>query len=141
MSKLRGMILGAFIGDAIALGPHWIYSLDDIQEKFGMINGLTAPATNYHDTKVKGDFTHYGDQALMVLQYLKLSVVIEKEPFYAYYMNYMKDYQGYKDHATKETVENLGRNIREGSHSAELGGFTRFPAVIYFNSNDSNKIC
>lgn len=139
MSKNRGMILGAFIGDAIALGPHWIYNLEDIKRQFGMINGLTAPTTSYHDTKVKGDFTHYGDQALMLLQYLKLSVVIEEEPFYQYYYNYMKNYKGYIDHATKITMENIERDILEGSHSSELGGFTRFPGIIYFNSKDSKK--
>lgn len=133
------MILGAFIGDAIALGPHWIYNIDDIKQKFGMINGLTGPATNYHEGKSKGDFTHYGDQALMMLQYLKVNDTIEKEAFYDYYKSYMKSYKGYKDHASKETIENLDRDIYKGSHSAELGGFTRFPGLIYANAKDCDK--
>ncbi len=139
MTKLRGMVLGAFIADAIALGPHWMYNIEDIKKEFGTITGLTAPATNYHEGKTKGDFTHYGDQALMMFQYLKLQVTLEKESFYDYYSRYMKDFKGYKDHATKETIDNLERDIFEGSHSDELGGFTRYPAIIYLNSKDPIK--
>ena len=26
-----GAVMGAFIGDALALGPHWYYNLDDLR--------------------------------------------------------------------------------------------------------------
>lgn len=133
MTKLRGMVLGAFLGDALALGPHWIYNMEDIKKNFGRIEELTSPVTNYHEGKTKGDFTHYGDQALMMFQYMKLNKVIEKEQLYNHYQSFMNSYKGYKDHATKETLENLERDVYEGSHSNELGGYVRFPGVIYFN--------
>ncbi len=133
MTKLRGMVLGAFIGDALSLGAHWIYNVDDIKKKFGRISDLTAPETKYHDGKIKGDYTHYGDQALMVLQYLKLNRRIESHEFYDFYENYMKSYEGYKDHATKETLNHLDNGVKRGSSSSELGGFTRFPGTIYLN--------
>ncbi|MCH4887584.1 ADP-ribosylglycohydrolase family protein [Acidaminobacter sp. JC074] len=133
MTKFRGMVLGAFVGDALALGAHWIYNVDDIKKKFGRISDLTAPEAIYHDGKVKGDYTHYGDQALMVLQYLKLNRRIEDQEFYDFYENYMIHYKGYKDHATKETLMNLKNGMTKGSNSGELGGFVRFPGIIYLN--------
>lgn len=139
MSKIRGMVLGSFVGDALALGPHWIYNIEDIKEKFGQIDGLTSPGTGYHKGKIKGDFTHYGDQALMLFQYVKLHVNLEKEPFYNHYKDFMKSYEGYLDHATKETLENLSRDILNGSHSSELGGFTRYTPIIFMHQNDRQK--
>ncbi len=29
-TKLRGMLLGSFVADALALGPHWIYDVDKL---------------------------------------------------------------------------------------------------------------
>jgi len=139
MTKIRGMVLGAFLGDALALGPHWIYNIEDIKKEFGTITGLTAPSTNYHSGKNKGDFTHYGDQALMLFQFLKVNAEIEKSSFYEQYLNYMHAYTGYKDHATRETIENLEHHVNEGSHSSELGGFTRFPGLIYMNQKEKDK--
>lgn len=134
MTKLRGMVLGAFLGDALALGPHWIYNMEDIKKSFGRVEELTAPAASYHEGKIKGDFTHYGDQALMMFQYMKLNQVIDREQLYNHYHSFMNSYTGYKDHATKETMENLDRGVKEGSHSNELGGYVRYPGVIFFNS-------
>lgn len=139
MTKIRGMVLGAFLGDALALGPHWIYNVEDIKKDFGTITGLTAPKTSYHAGKTKGDFTHYGDLALMMFQYLKVNKALEENDFYQHYQNYMETYEGYKDHASRETLENLNHHVKEGSHSSELGGFVRFPAYIFMNPKDEAK--
>lgn len=132
MSKQRGMILGSFIGDTLALGAHWIYNQEEIKTKFSNIKELYAPVTQYHKTKSKGDFTHYGDQALMVFEYLKNNSY-DRKSFYKYFKEFMKSYQGYMDHATKETVANLDKDILNGSESSELGGLTKIISVCFFN--------
>lgn len=138
MSKLRGMIFGSFIGDAMALGPHWIYDQSKLKDHWSEKNPFVAPIEKYHKTKEKGDFTHYGDQVLMYFQFLKMNHEFDAKNFYRDYKVFMEGYDGYKDEATKETLEHLSRNVLLGSRSNELGGATGFfvPAWLYPNSPD-----
>lgn len=48
--RAAGAIMGAFIGDAMGLGPHWYYELDELRRDYGAwINGYTAPRPDrYH---------------------------------------------------------------------------------------------
>lgn len=50
-SRIQGALLGAFIGDALALGPHWYYDLDALKREYGdWIDGYTAPKPGrYHE--------------------------------------------------------------------------------------------
>lgn len=45
-----GAAIGAFVGDALALGPHWYYDLDELHAHFGAwIRDYTAPRSGrYH---------------------------------------------------------------------------------------------
>lgn len=45
-----GAVMGAFIGDALALGPHWYYDLDELRRDYGdWITGYTDPRPGrYH---------------------------------------------------------------------------------------------
>ena len=33
--RAAGAIMGAFIGDALGLGPHWYYDLEDLRRNYG----------------------------------------------------------------------------------------------------------
>lgn len=48
--RITGAIMGAFIGDALALGPHWYYDLDEQHRDYGdWITDYAAPkAGRYH---------------------------------------------------------------------------------------------
>ena len=49
-----GAIMGAFIGDALALGPHWYYSLDELHRDYGTwIDDYTDPKLDRYHTGLK----------------------------------------------------------------------------------------
>lgn len=49
--RAQGAILGAFIGDALGLGPHWYYDLGELRADYGeWIDDFTDPMPGrYHD--------------------------------------------------------------------------------------------
>lgn len=48
--RARGALMGAFIGDALGLGPHWYYDLDEMRATYGeWISDYTTPQPGrYH---------------------------------------------------------------------------------------------
>ena len=65
------MVIGSFAADALALGVHWVYDTEEIVLKYSTVTRFLPPhQKNYHPTKLSGDFTHYGDQALHLLKHL-----------------------------------------------------------------------
>ena len=57
-----GAVMGAFIGDALALGPHWYYDLDALHAEFGpWISDYSAPRPGrYHAGLPAGASTQAG---------------------------------------------------------------------------------
>jgi len=57
-----GAIMGAFIGDALALGPHWYYSLDELHRDYGTwIDDYTDPKPDrYHAGLKAGKLSQAG---------------------------------------------------------------------------------
>ena len=60
--RAAGAIMGAFIGDAMALGPHWYYSLAELHRDYGdWIDGYTDPKPGrYHDGLKAGQLSQEG---------------------------------------------------------------------------------
>jgi ADP-ribosylglycohydrolase len=137
MTVNKNAFLGAFIGDAIALGPHWIYDTDKIQQDFGEIKGIVEPLEDtFHKSKSKGEFTHYGDQMLMLADYIiDTKRDFNKKDFLEFYYDWMQEYNGYLDHATKETLNNFEDNLYKGSNSEELAGIISVPVMYYLSDN------
>ncbi len=125
------MVLAAFAADSLALGTHWIYDTTKLEQQFGRITDLLPPHEGtYHPTKKQGEFTHYGDQSFFLLEYLAANGgQFKRDEYGLAWQSFITDYQGYKDHATKTTLQNLadGRKMDNcGSDSTDLGG----PAII-----------
>jgi ADP-ribosylglycohydrolase len=57
-----GAIMGAFIGDALAIGPHWYYNLAELHRDYGQwINDYTDPKPGrYHDGVKAGQLSQAG---------------------------------------------------------------------------------
>lgn len=122
------------MADAFALGPHWLYDTDQIATSFPSINGLTQPLAPYHEGKQRGDFTHYSDQTLLLLEHVVTSHKLDIEKFKDSWLDFVQTHKLYLDHATKESIDLLSdSNIIEGSSSNELGGLVRSSALYYLD--------
>jgi ADP-ribosylglycohydrolase len=60
--RAAGAIMGAFIGDAVALGPHWYYDLDELHRDYGTwITDYTDPKPGrYHAGLKAGQLSQAG---------------------------------------------------------------------------------
>ncbi len=70
--RAAGCIVGAFIGDALGLGPHWYYDLDEQRKAYGeWIEGYTDPKPNrYHGGMEAGELSQTGLIMQMLLKSL-----------------------------------------------------------------------
>ena len=61
-SRAMGAIMGAYIGDALGLGPHWYYNLDEQRRDYGdWIDGYTTPQKDrYHGGMQAGQASQSG---------------------------------------------------------------------------------
>jgi len=67
-----GAIVGALIGDALGLGPHWYYDLDELRRDYGWVTGYTDPRPDrYHGGMKAGQLSQSG----IILTMLLTSVV------------------------------------------------------------------
>lgn len=121
------VVLFPFIGDALALGPHWVYNQDEIRAKLGRVTSYQAPISSYHPGKTAGDFTHYGDQALTLLRSVAEDGGFDLERFAARWRTFWENKANvaYRDGATRQTLEHLQAGIppeQAGSDSHDIAG-------------------
>lgn len=144
-NKYEGMVLASFAADSLALGAHWIYDTDKIQNEFGRIEKLLPPVANsYHSTKKLGEFTHYGDQTLLLLDSLSPGQSFDIGRFATAWHDYMRNYSGYMDKASKTTLTNFesGENeYNSGSPSTDLGGPARIAPLLFYNRTHLEVVC
>ncbi len=134
------MVLASFAADSLALGVHWIYNTNVIDKKFGRVEHYLKPERpTYHPTKNRGEFTHYGDQTLILLESVAECEGFNLSDFSERWQQLFSNYDGYLDGATKGTLANLasGKTPSEaGSGSDDLAGAARVAALVYVYRND-----
>lgn len=143
-SNKKAMVLASFAADSLALGAHWIYDTAVIDNDFGRVETLRKPKeTSFHKTKDLGDFTHYGDQTLLLLESIVESNGFDLNDFARSWEVSLGGYDGYLDHATKDTLkhfaEGKGPDL-SGSTSTDLGGAARIAPLVYVYSNNLEKL-
>ncbi len=138
--RLQGLLWGSLVADSHALGVHWIYDQERIRKEYGLIEELLPPGTKYHPGKVAGDFTHYGDQTMWLLQSLDQNKGWNRDRFYLEWKVKMGKYEGYHDHASHETYDAMmtAGGFSAGSMSTELGGAVRIAPLLFYYYNDPN---
>jgi ADP-ribosylglycohydrolase len=130
----RDFIVPSFFGDALALGPHWIYDAGSIAARYpGGIREYDEPRSSYHPGKAAGDFTHLGDQALALLESLAGhggSLVAWPADWRAWAERIRGDKSSYLDGATRGTLENLAAGRSQPSDSSDLAGAARIAPLF-----------
>ncbi len=125
--RIAGAIWGAFVADSLSLGVHWIYNPRHIARKAGRLTGPIAPikgADKYHPHRTAGQFTHYGDQMLVLLQSVHKAGRWSRTDFSQRWKKMWDGYDGYIDKATKAT-------LKEGqSGSDDLSGCARMAPLL-----------
>jgi ADP-ribosylglycohydrolase len=141
--KSKAMVLASF-ADSLALSAHWIYSSQKIARDFGRIETFLDPdPDSYHPTKKKGEFTHYGDQAFVLLESLAARGGFDPGNFLSLWQQLFAGYKGYYDQATKGTLENLslGKTFLEaGSSSNDFSGAARIAPLVYCLDQDEEGL-
>lgn len=144
MENARTMVIAAFAADALALGAHWIYDTRRIDAKLGRVRDFLKPLPpTYHPTKSAGDFTHYGDQTMVLLESLAASGGFDGEAFSRAWREYFKTYTGYRDGATKQTLDNIAAGrapFQAGSSSEDLAGAARLAPLVYCRRQDPERL-
>ncbi len=135
MKSSSNIILTSLVGDALSLGAHWIYSQREITEKFGSVSGYSDPATTYHPGKFAGDFTHYGDQVMVLLRSLAAHGRFDQAEFANEWQVFWENPStlSYRDGATKTTLENLqsGKPLNAvASPSNDIAGAARIAPLF-----------
>lgn len=152
--RLRGAIWGQLVGDAACLGSHWIYDLGELARTYpGGVEGFEAPLKgHYHHGKVPGDQTHYGDAALLMLHSVAERGRFDAADFGGRFMAMMgsPEYTGYRDQATRQTLENHRRflaaspgetfDFQQGGNDEQPATATRLAPVVAVHYRDDRLL-
>ena len=72
--RVQGALVGAFIGEALAVGPHWYYDIAEQHRVYGIVNDYTDPQPDrYHRDLRAGE----NSQPAFILRLLAQSIVAQ----------------------------------------------------------------
>lgn len=140
----RAMVFASFAADALALGAHWIYDVGLIDRNHGRMSDFSKPRPpTYHPTKERGDFTHYGDQTLVLLRSLAQRGGFDERDFSRVWRELFTAYTGYVDGATRQTLKQIDAGIppgEAGSSSRDLAGAARIAPLVYRYRDEPDRL-
>ena len=141
----QAAVLVSLAADALSLGAHWFYDMAEIDRRFGRVEELLAPPPDsFHAGKERGQFTHYGDQTLVLLESVAACKGFDLADFARRWQAlFTTGYRGYVDKATSATLENLQRGLGPeqcGSTSADLGGAARMAPLVWWYRQDRDQL-
>jgi ADP-ribosylglycohydrolase len=138
------MVLASFAADSHALGAHWIYDMKEIASRYGRVERLLPPPPDsLHAGRPKGSFTHYGDQALILLRHLAARKAFDPNTFADQWRATMRSAVGYIDPESVETLSNLeagAKPIDAGSHSTNISAAARIAPLAYLLRDEYDEL-
>lgn len=142
MANPSDILLGSLIGDALALGPHWIYNPREIHEKLGRVTTYRPPLAVYHAGKTAGDLTHYGDQTLVLLRAIAEKGGYDLASFANAWQAFWQDPAtiSYRDSATKATLGHLHSPSAPASASDDIAGAARVAPLFLLNWENDDAL-
>ncbi|MFV0423044.1 ADP-ribosylglycohydrolase family protein [Oleidesulfovibrio sp.] len=144
MSKIRSAILASFVADSLALGAHWEYDRERIEKTLGRISKLVAPRLNaHHPTKEAGDLSHYGDQTLLLLKTVAETRDFSLQTFAEHWQQMMKEYTGYIDRASRDTMARFAQGSppdKTGAVTGDFSGASRVAPLLAILGDDLDRL-
>ena len=142
--RAKAMVMASFAADSLALGVHWIYDPKKIESDFGRVESFIKPdPQSYHKNRDMGEFTHYGDQMLVLLESVAEKGRYDLEDFSHRWQKLFNGYDGYLDGATKNTLANYrAGKLPEsaGSGSDDLAGVSRIAPLVCLYRDDPENL-
>jgi len=134
--KIKNIINNTLIADSYSLGAHWVYDEKQLLDLNVNWDELNAPQAMWHKGKKVGDFTHIGDQAYWLYEFLKDKKSFEPSAYMDFWEDKMSNYDGYIDGATRETLENIENGVLIGSNSHDFSVIGRIPALLLVSDDE-----
>lgn len=142
--RILGSIIGQFLGDALCLGSHWHYDFAKRDAAYpNGIHGFEQPIDgHYHAKRRSGDFTHYGDAGLVLLQSVAARGCFDHRDYGRRLIDYFSNpnYPGYLDKATKGTIANAHAgadfDYQQGADDMQTITISRAAPVVALHARD-----
>lgn len=139
LNKRKDLIKAVFIADALSFGSHWVYDTEKLAENYsGIIKEYTEPMAKFHQGKEAGDLSHYGEQALALLQSISDNQSFNLKQFRDDWIQYLENNEMYMDHSMKDSLNKFKDSDKLiGADNVELGGIAR--SLPLFLEDDISK--
>lgn len=135
--KINDLILTSLVADAYSLGAHWIYDADQLAGLTINWQELNDAQATWHEGKLAGDFTHYGDQTLWLYEFVQGKDRFNVNDYMAYWQSKIANYHGYIDGAVKGTLENITNQMTPtGSSSTDTSIIGRIAPLLLVSSSN-----
>ncbi|MEM6916296.1 MAG: ADP-ribosylglycohydrolase family protein, partial [Verrucomicrobiota bacterium] len=117
------LIKAALTADALNLGPHWVYDQPSLSKTYPEgVHQVSDPLSKYHPDKRAGDFTHYGDNLVLMLQSVSEEGGWNADGFADRWQKFWSDTSSYCDGATRATLSHLSDPTVAASRSGDIAG-------------------
>ncbi len=136
-NRVGELVLATLAADSHALGSHWVYDADELQNLKIDWEALNTPSVAWHEGKTKGDFTHYGDQIVILDTFLKDKSHFDLDTYMRYWYEKMQTFKGYRDGSIKDTLLNMDNGMANpcGSSSGDMSVIGRIVPLLKVSSS------
>ncbi|MDX1808452.1 MAG: ADP-ribosylglycohydrolase family protein [Sulfurospirillaceae bacterium] len=136
--KIEEIVLVTLVADSYSLGAHWVYDEKQLHDLDVDWEALNAPKAQWHKGKNAGDFTHIGDQAYFLKEFLKDKSEFNALEYLEFWRDKMGSYEGYIDGATRETLVNLEQGKTIGSNSEDFSVIGRIAPLLLVSKDEAS---